>query len=308
MSDVQTIYADALESLIAKVRADSYIVAAVLVGSMAHDTVWEKSDIDLMLVTEETRQSKESICLTELGLNIHCCLVTRSKFRKLLEGTAQGSFIHSFLGKGRMLFSRDETLAELFEARHAMGERDRSVQMLTRTCQLLPGLTKAEKWFHAKHDYDYCFLWLMKCIDPLAAVELLLNGEVPAREVIQRALALNPDLFHAIYTDLIHADPSPAQLEIALTRITCYLRDHVEELFGLVTGYLRDEGAVRSITEINDYFARNMNAEDVDTACEWLADEGYLEKMAVPARLTAKSRVDVEEAAYYYSGEPDPCP
>jgi len=305
MSDIQTIYAEALDTLIAKLRTDSYIVAAVLVGSMAYDTVWERSDIDLVLITEETRQSREGVCLVEKGVNIHCPLLTRSQFRKLLEGAAQGAFVHSMLGKGQMLFSRDETLAELFETRHVMGERDRQAQLLRVVSGLLPSLTKAEKWFYAKRDYDYCFLWIMKCVDALASLELLLHGEVPTREVVQRALTLNTAFFRGIYTDLIHAEPTIAALEAALKSITAYLHTNLDSLFGLLLDYLREEGQVRSISEINHTFARNFNIEGADMACEWLADEGIIQKMAVPVRLTVKSRVAMEEAAYYFGGEPD---
>src|SRR5437016_4155422 len=114
MEDVQDQYETALQTLIAKVQADSYILAAVLAGSLSHDRVWQKSDIDLLLVTQETRLKREGFCLTEAGVNIHCFLTTRSEFRRMLEGAVQGSFLHSFLVKGRMLFSRDEALAELF--------------------------------------------------------------------------------------------------------------------------------------------------------------------------------------------------
>lgn len=308
MSDVQTIYAEALDTLIAKVRDDNCIVAAVLLGSLAYDTVWERSDIDLLLVTEETRPSKEGaqhscVSLVERGVTIHASLITRSQFRKLLEGAAHGSFAHSMLGKGRMLFSRDAPLVELFEARHEMGERDRAAQLLRVVSGFLPALTKAEKWFHAKKDYDYCFLWIMKCVDSLASIELLLHGEVPTREVIQRALALNPELFRGLYTDLIHTDPSAAALETALKSITAYLHANQDALFGLILDYLREEGEVRSITEMNHFFSRNYSIEGVDLACEWLADEGVVQKLAVPLRLTAKSRVNMEESAYYYGSE-----
>ena len=33
-----------------------------------------------------------------------------------------------------------------------------------------------------------------------------------------------------------------------------------------------------------------------------MADEGIVRKLSAPVRLTEKSRVDVEEAAYYYEG------
>jgi hypothetical protein len=184
-----------------------------------------------------------------------------------------------------------------------MGDRDRSAQLLRVASGLLPALTKAQKWFYAKRDYDYCYLWIMKCIDPLASIELLLHGEVPSREVVHRALALNPSLFKPMYTDLIHSDPSPDELEAVVNSMTAYLHANLDSLFGLIKDYLREEGEVRSITEMNHFFERNYNIEGVDNACEWLSDEGIIQKFAVPVRLTTKSRVSMEEAAYYCSGD-----
>ena len=196
MSDIQSVYAGALDALIAKVREDNYIVAAVLLGSLAYDTVWERSDIDLLLVTEEMKQTQEGVCLVEAGVTIHCFMATRSQFRKLLEGSAHGSFIHSMLGKGQMLFSRDETLVELRDPpRHGRATGPRSCCGSRPAC--FRRSRRPKKWFYAKRDYDYCFLWIMKCVDSLASIELLLHGEVPsarshpasARSSIRRCFA-----------------------------------------------------------------------------------------------------------------------
>lgn len=303
MDDVQETYDTALQTLISKVQADPYILAAVLLGSLAYDTVWRRSDIDLLLVTQETRLKREGVCLVESGVIIHSILTTRSEFRRMLEGSVQGSFLHSLLAKGRMLFCREEPLAELFEARHRLGEGDRALQLLCAASWVLPGLVKAEKWFHAKRDFDYCSFWILKCVDALATVEVLLHNEIPGREVIHQALAYNPELFHALYTDLLHGKATEENLERALGRIQDYLHAHAGILFAPILSYLREEGELRSMTDINHFFSRHYNLESVDIACEWLADEGLIQKLATPLRLTDKSRVDVEEAAYYYSGE-----
>ncbi len=60
------------------------------------------------------------------------------------------------------------------------------------------------------------------------------------------------------------------------------------------------------MTDINHHFSRHFNMESAESICEWLADEGFLQKFATPLRLTDKSRVDVEEVAYYFSGEKRP--
>jgi uncharacterized protein len=259
MDDVQEKYETALQTLISKVQADPYILAAVLLGSLSYDTVWRRSDIDLMLVTQETRLKREDYCLVEEGVNIHCFLNTRSAFRRMLEGSVQGSFIHSMLVKGRMLFCRDEALTELFEARQRLSERDRAIQLLLAASTVLPGLTKAEKWLTVRRDFDYCKYWVLMCTYPLAKIETLLQGEIPGREVIQQAMSSKPELFHALYTDLLNQPTTEESVKQALTLMTQYLHNHVHILFAPIFSYLQEEGELRSITDISHYVERHYN-------------------------------------------------
>jgi hypothetical protein len=295
-------YEAALDALITQIQQDATIVAGILLGSLSHDVVWEKSDIDLLLITQEGRLRNESLCLVEDDINIHTYLRTRSEFKRVLEGATQSSFMHSLLMKGRILFSRDETLAELFANREAIGSYDREVQLLRTTIPLLPTLTKAEKWLRVRQDTDYCFYWLLKAVDYLASIETVRHGEVTGREVIQQALQLNPALFCALYTDLIRDPKTPERLGEALETIRQYLREHAALLFRPIFAFLEEAQGVRSATEIAHHFRNQMNLGDVDSVCEWLADEDFLQKLAVPVRLTEKSRVDLQEAAYYYAG------
>jgi predicted nucleotidyltransferase len=303
MSDTQILFQEALDSLVAKLQQDPYILAVILLGSLSHDVVWEKSDIDLLLVAQEGKHRATGFSLVERGVNIHASLQTRSEFRKCLEGAVRSSFVHSLLVKGRLLYSRDETLAELFEARHGLGARDREIRLLAQACHVLPSLAKAEKWLHTRRDAAYSFFWVMKALDALASIEVLLNGEVTEREVIQQALRYNPLFFNQVYTDFIHGEKTPESVLARLELINAYLRERIPVLFRPLLEYLGESGGIRSSTEINHHFSRQLNVEGVDLALEWLADEGVIRKLSAPVRLTEKSRVDVEEAAYYYEGE-----
>ena len=46
----------ALDALIEQVKEDRSVLAAILCGSLSHDTVWDKSDIDLVLVTIDDKK------------------------------------------------------------------------------------------------------------------------------------------------------------------------------------------------------------------------------------------------------------
>ena len=108
-----------------QVKHDRSILAAVLCGSLSHDTVWAKSDIDLVLVTIDDRKIAEGgLALYADGVNVHALLMSRTEFRKTAEGSLRNSFMHSFLAKGRLLYTHDADIAALCEQLHSIGERD----------------------------------------------------------------------------------------------------------------------------------------------------------------------------------------
>ncbi|MBW3624848.1 MAG: hypothetical protein KY468_15710 [Armatimonadetes bacterium] len=294
-------FRDALDAVIEKVKEDRLILAAFLCGSLSYDEVWAKSDIDLMLVgTEEFKTSKD-YCLTEEGVNIHVMIYPRSKFKSALEGSLQSSFFHSFFSRSTLLFTKDETLKEYYENVHRMGGRDREIQLLRAGTSVLPTLAKAEKWLHVKNDPAYSLKWLMYTVDSLATVEVVLNGEVTGREVVQQAIKYNPDFFHAIYTDLIHGPVNAETVGAAIDRINAYLDEKVF-IFDPILTYLNDAGGIRSTTDMDAYFKKHAQTGCLSFAYEWLADKGIIEKVSTPLHLHEKSRVTVNEAAYYYDG------
>jgi len=86
-------YRDALNALVEKLKEDRYILAAILFGSYSYDQIWEKSDIDLIIIGTEDFKAGKSFCLTENGVNIHAQVVPRSKFKQGLEGTLERGVI-----------------------------------------------------------------------------------------------------------------------------------------------------------------------------------------------------------------------
>src|SRR5581483_10837240 len=118
---IQQKFAEALDELVALIREDRSVLAAILCGSLSHDTVWEKSDIDLVLVTIDDRKVESTnLPLYAAGVNVHACLMPRAEFRKTAEGAIRSSMIHSLLAKGRLLYTHDESIADLFAQLHGI--------------------------------------------------------------------------------------------------------------------------------------------------------------------------------------------
>lgn len=299
---IQQKFTAALGALVGQVKEDRTILAAILCGSLSHDTVWEKSDIDLLFVTVDDRKVEPGhVALYADGVNIHAFLMPRTEFRKTVEGSVRHSFMHSLLAKGRLLYTHDPTIADLCATLHEIGERDRALQLLRAAIRALPSIEKAHKWFVTRADLDYTALWILYAATPLAQVEVIGAGLLVDREVIPQATRLNPAFFRTIYTDLLNQKKTAKNVGAALTAVDGYVAARAAALFGPVIAHLREFGEARSCSEIEHYFERNFDVGGVTTACEYLADQGLIGKASTPVRLTKKSNLEVQELAFFYT-------
>jgi hypothetical protein len=212
--------------------------------------------------------------------------------------------MHTFLAKGRLLYTHDQTIADLCARLHEVGDRDTQVQILRAATSARPPIYKAHKWFITRGDLDYTALWILYAATPLAQVEVIGAGLLADREVIPQALKLNPAFFKTVYADLLNAKKTRKAVQTALDAVDRYVAQRAATLFGSVIDYLREVGEARSCSEIEAHFKRNFDVSGVTTACEYLADQGLIGKASTPVRLTKKSNVAVQELAFFYMGEP----
>ena len=297
---IQQEFTQALDALIGQVKEDRSILAAVLCGSLSHDTVWAKSDIDLVLVTlDDKKIDSTDLALYADGVNIHAILMPRTEFRQAVEGSTRNSFMHSFLTKGRLLYTHDPTIADLCAGLSGMGARDTQLQLLRAATSALPAIYKARKWFITRGDLDYTALWILYAATSLARVEVIGRRLLADREVLPQAMALNPAFFKTIYTDLLNMRKTPTGVQNALEAIEGYIAGRAAVLFGPIIEHLREAGEARSCSEIEAHFKRNFDLAGVTTACEYLADQGLIGKASTPVRLTRKSNVEVQELAFF---------
>jgi uncharacterized protein len=298
---IQQQFTAALDTLVEQIKDDRSILAAILCGSLSYDAVWAKSDIDLVLVTiDDKKVESGGLSLYADGVNVHAFLFSRARFRQSVEGSLNNSFMHSLLAKGRLLYTHDQTIADLFERLQAIGERDTQVQLLRAACGALPAIYKAHKFFLTRGDLDYTALWILAAATSLAQIEVVGARLLADREVILQAMKLNSTFFQTIYSELLNTKKTKKNVQAALDAVDSYIGERAPKLFALVIEHLGEVGEARSCTEIEDHFKRNYNIEGITTACEYLADQGLIGKASTAVRLTKKSNVEVQELAFFY--------
>jgi len=304
---VEQHFTAALAALIEQVKGDRSILAAILCGSLSHDTVWTKSDVDLVLVTiDDKNVPAGDKALYADGVNIHAMLIPRAEFRKMVEGSARNSFMHSLLAKGRLLYSHDSTITDLCATLPEIGERDTQLQVLQAATHALYCLYKARKWWLTRGDLDLTSLWILYAATPLARVEVIGRRMLAGREVILQALEVNPTVFATIYTNLLNAKKTKKAVADALETAEAYVVARASTFFAPILDYLRAAGDARSASEIEHHFKLHFNVDGVTTACEYLADQGLIGKASTPVRLTKKSNIAVQELAFFDMGSGPP--
>lgn len=302
-ASIHQTFTAALDALVDEIKKDRSILAAVLCGSLSHDRVWAKSDIDLVLVTiDDKNVASTDLALYADGVNVHAMLVPRTEFRKMVEGSTRNSFAHSFLAKGRLLYAHDPTIADLCARLAHIGDRDTELQLLRAATSALPAIDKAHKWFLTRGDLDYTALWILYAATPLARIEVLGARLLADREVIPQAMTLNPSFFKTIYADLLNTKKTPESVQAALDAVDGYISERAGGLFALVVDYLREAGEARSCSEIEAHFTRHFDVSGVIMACEYLADQKVIGKASTPVHLTKRSHLEVQELAFFYTG------
>lgn len=300
-------FENSLEVFLEMVKADDSILAAILFGSLVNGFVWEKSDVDIILVSSDEKRPYQFYWLDESELNYQVTVYSRNRFKRSVEGALAGSWVWHMIQTSKVLYSRDETIDEYLLKAQTLGKRDVELQLLTVVATVIGDLEKAEKILRLRANIPQSYLFITRLLDPLAQLVVLLNAEIPGREVIEQARRYEPDLFQCIFEDVILAGIDQSALGEILKKIRAYLETQTTTLFRPILEYFQTEIDIRSLSDLSYHLNRMMPSDWWEIAVlsygNWLAEHGYLERFSAPVRLTSKSRVQMNEIAYIYDGE-----
>ena len=298
----------ALQLFLDRVRADANLLAAVLVGSLTEETVWRRDAISLWLiekdgVTRRLRADGEDPrifrTLVEEGVNLHVELIPRSRFKRMVEGSARTAFRYSFFARRKLVYCNDPSLAKWFEEADTLALRDQERELCIVTTWLIHAIRHATRLLEHQRDLDLAFQELLGGAHCIAAAEVIAAGQVHEGLAIQRALELAPALMRRVYLDLLAAPRTAANLGKTLGALEAYLEKHAEARLRPVLSHLRKEKRLVPLSELADHFAHSqLFPWHLESACEWLEEKKRVGKFSAPFALTRLSRIEVEEPAY----------
>ncbi len=288
-------YHEAIESFVDKVRGDPNVIAVIVYGSAARGAVWERSDIDIDVIIRDQKLDKKSFCLYEDNILLNIGIGQRSDMRRYMEKTLTGSVGHSFATTSKVVYTTDETINEYFEENKKIGQADVEKSIFFSIMGLLGTMEKVEKWIVTINDLTYARYYLTIAADGVAKIEVSSHNEVPTREAIRQAERLNPALMKKFYHRPLAGDMTREEILATLKDMDDYLMTHIDAVLNVVRGLFGD-GEIKTGTQISNYY--NASMHDLHGILDWLCDKNYLIKLSQTIRITPKSRLAVEEAAF----------
>jgi len=84
-------FREAPDSLVTALNEEPHVTAAILYDSVSYDIVWEQSDTDLVVVTDEHGGTDTYIELVPEEIPVHVDLVTWNRFREKFAAAVGGS-------------------------------------------------------------------------------------------------------------------------------------------------------------------------------------------------------------------------
>ena len=297
-------FQSAIDAFVDKVRPDPNVLAVIVAGSVAYDVIWEKSDVDMTVIVRDQNIKTTSYALVEDGITLNLWVSPRSEFRRELDRQVGGSWLHSYLAKGKVVYARDESLVEFFEAARDIGDEDRALSAMTHATYLVHDMHKVQKWLGAGQDPLLAQFTLCMMAESLAHMHLCLQGEPATRQSIRKVVAREPELLRPLYQDPLSHRLTDEEIRAGIQHVDNYLTAHQDFFCAPLLRFMAD-GEIKTVTLLARQF--HMEAHMVTGLPDWLADKGVLERVSQTIRITPKGRQNMEELGYLYLGDEPPC-
>lgn len=302
-------FQNALEQFLDRLREDRYVLGAVLIGSLNETTIWHKDGIGLWIIETDGVSKRfrfdgeeERIFRTfaEEGVLLHAEMIPRSRFRRMIEGSSRTAFSCNFFAVRKLIYCDDPSIESWFEQANSLATTDQERELLAVTTWVIHAHRHAERVYRIKKDLQLTTQGILWAAHSLAHLEIVRHGEIYEEEAIYKAIEYEPELFQAIYLDVISKRKTKKLLTNALDVIEGYLDQQADAHLAPLLHFLGKEARVVPLSEIADHFAfSQLYPWHLESACEWLGRKGRLEVVSAPFAITKKSRVEVEEPAYF---------
>ncbi|MGC9779622.1 MAG: hypothetical protein HZR80_10310 [Candidatus Heimdallarchaeota archaeon] len=177
-----------LELFVERAKQDTQVLGIILFGSLAHNRVYERSNINIMVVTKEGSSGYKRI--VENGIPFDIGIYNINAFRRNIFGRRRVAY-HQSLSRSRLLFSRDNSIDDMYNnISKSISGQDQEINRILYHGATHYDLKKAEKFLYIKDKPEYSMWLVVHALSVMGYLMCYMNGIFPPREVILEAKKL----------------------------------------------------------------------------------------------------------------------
>jgi len=296
---------NALESFMNRIESDNSILAVFVLGSYTNGIVWEKSDIDMVIVTKEEKVLQDLIVIRENEVQICAYIISRNDYRRNQQRFLQGSITHHMLSTSKLIRSSDRGISEFNRDMFSVADRDKELQILVRSEMLVGDINKIKKTLYVEESLEKSINWVINATQEIARILIFLEGKIPGRDILTQAQEVSPnEILDKIIGEVFKNGFSKESVEYALNLIEDFIIKNTNRFFKPLFDYLKEGIGERTHSELDLHFqkATGFRGLTLVESITWLSDQAILMLGVKPKRITARSRVTVDETTIFYIG------
>ena len=295
----------ALNQFVERIKSDSSILAVFVLGSYSNGILWEKSDIDMVIITNEEKVQQDLIIINENEVQINAYCISRAEYRRSQQRFLAGSMMHHMLSTSKLIYSIDRGISDFNRDMFFVSERDKELQIMIMSEFLAGNIHKLKKTLFIEESLEKCHSWLISAVTNIATILILNEHHIPGRDVITQALEVSDNQILKLIIDHVFKQGySESNLGYSIDLIENFLKENYQAFYKPLIQYLKESIGERTHSEVDLHFRKATNYPNL-TLVEsiiWLSDQGILMTGVKPKRITSRSRVTVDEVTVYYIG------
>lgn len=288
-------YQNAYEIALNKFKKNKYVIAVVVYGSMISGDIWEKSDIDFMVITREPGKT-DKIYSKVLDVPVHINYISKSIFVDSYNNTLKGGTFHKAFFMGKLVYCIDEEIKEIHNSTRFYSDRDISIRNIEIFCNLINSVHYAKK-FMDTGKYETSFQWCVEVLKNYARVMMNSKGHITDKDILSFAVNMNSKVEN-IFVTLNDDKPLLGRLNYIIEATEKFIMSNIESISKPLIAFMEQSESPCSASDIQNSSEFKQVDVDINVLLELLSSVGYIKEKN--RRYLAKGEEYLIDEIVYY--------
>lgn len=288
-------YQDACDIALNKFKKNSQVIAIVVYGSIISGDIWEKSDIDFLVITKE--ENKMDIIHSKIHeVLIHINYMSRDIFIDSYNNMLKGGTFHKAFYMGKLVYCTDKDIEAVHNATRFYSDRDKGMRNIEILCNLLKSIHYAKKYITTgKH--ETAFQWCVEVLKNYARIMMNSNGHITDNDILSYAVNMNSNVEN-IFVVLNDDKPLIGRLHYIIEATEKFILLNAESISQPVIQYLIQSKKALSSTELKNCDEFRLIDTDLNILMSTLSNMGIIKEKS-RKYITGKNEYLIDEIVYY---------